>query len=351
MTMTNKINISFSFDKNYYKPALVAISSLLDAGNRDGCSYNIFCLIKGDVTTEIQKEIELDVKEKSAESEVFFLNVESYFKDAYVSRGVTTAVYSRLILDKLLPQEDKIIYADVDMLIRDSLKSVWEMDLSKYYLAAVKDVSANTKERRTYLCENYVYWNTELKNVHKNYFNSGLLVLNLVKIRNLDLTEQIDDLSKREHLYWDQDLFNILYSAAGRPVLTLPAKYNFKPKHMESYHTSINEGIFTQDEVDEAQKNPAIIHYTGEKPWNNPNVCAANLWWDYVRENTPYYQYFKDLLPKVEANKKEYKTRIHILGFDIFSKRKKENKRIYKILGIKFIIKKSPHKLHRSNLI
>ena len=52
-------------------------------------------------------------------------------------------------------------------------------------------------------------------------------------------------------------------------------------------------------------------------------------------------------MPSLDCNtnqSKSYKYRLHIGKFDLFSKRKKDNKRIYRILGIKITIKKPAKK-------
>ena len=334
--MTNNINIAFSFDENYYKPAMVAISSLLDCGNRDGCSYNIYCLVKEDITPAIRQEIIFFVNKKSPNSTVCFIDMKNYFDDSYETRGISKAAYSRLLLPQLL-EIDKIIYSDVDVLFLDSLKSVWDIDLTNFYYAGIKDISINRAEIWDSLIKQFPYWKEEMIKMKGNYHQSGFLILNQSKWLNESLESVIKELSKRNFNYQDQDILNILFREKQDQILTLPCRYCYMPKH--DYKRAVDEKIITENEYIETIKNPAIIHYPGEKPWNNPEISAANVWWAYVRKNTPFYSYFKHRLKDVFFQKK-YKFRMHIWGFDIFSKRKKENKSIYKILGLKFTFNK-----------
>ena len=123
--MTDKINIAFSFDYNFYRQAVVAISSLLDEGNKDNVAYNIYCLIKSDVTHDVQEEIVSAIQKKSPLSNVSFIDTSNYFQNAYEIRNISTATYSRLLLPWLV-NLDRIIYTDVDVLFKDSLVSLWE---------------------------------------------------------------------------------------------------------------------------------------------------------------------------------------------------------------------------------
>ncbi|MBQ8250291.1 MAG: hypothetical protein IJY92_00050 [Alphaproteobacteria bacterium] len=335
--MTDKINIAFSFDKNYYKPALVAISSLLDAGNRDGCQYNLYLLVKDDITQDIRSEIVRFISKKSQKSSVIFVDMKNYFDDGYETRGISKTAYSRLLLPQLV-NVDKIIYSDVDVLFLDSLKSVWNLDLSNYYYAGIKDISVNTEKIWQSLIERFPYWKKEMSQVKGNYHQSGFLILNQSKWEKEHLESKIKELSKQHFNYQDQDILNVLFKDKQDQILTLSCKYCYMPKH--DYETAVKENVISEEDYVQTKNNPAIIHYPGEKPWKNPNVIASDLWWNYVKKNTQYYKYFKSELKKTMSDKKEYKIRIHVLGFDIFSKRKKENKRIYKILGLKFTVKK-----------
>ncbi len=50
---------------------------------------------------------------------------------------ISVATYFRLFSTELLPELDKAIYLDCDILVRGSLKELWNMDMGGNYLAAV----------------------------------------------------------------------------------------------------------------------------------------------------------------------------------------------------------------------
>ena len=50
----DNINIVISFDKNYFRQAIICINSLLDF-TEETTRYNLYCLIDDDVTEKIKK--------------------------------------------------------------------------------------------------------------------------------------------------------------------------------------------------------------------------------------------------------------------------------------------------------
>ena len=316
--MTDKINIAFSFDYNFYRQAVVAISSLLDEGNKDNVAYNIYCLIKSDVTHDVQEEIVSAIQKKSPLSNVSFIDTSNYFQNAYEIRNISTATYSRLLLPWLV-NLDRIIYTDVDVLFKDSLVSLWETDISNYYFGATKDIGINTSHRWNTIEQELPYWSTCMKNLKGKYYQAGVLYMNLQKWRQKkDLKNKIFCLSKQNFNYQDQDILNLLFKENQSSILTLSIKYNYMPLHR--YEVPLKENIIDAKDYTDSAKKQCIIHYDGIKPWLNPYSNYANFWWDYMAKNTQYFDYFKKV-------SKEY----------LIKNRVKKHK-IYKICGIKLSV-------------
>ena len=57
--------------------------------------------------------------------------MHSAYKNAYIREGhhITIAAYYRLQIPSLLPEIDKCIYLDVDVVVRKSEKTNWREDL------------------------------------------------------------------------------------------------------------------------------------------------------------------------------------------------------------------------------
>lgn len=169
---------------------------------------------------------------------------------------ITRAAYFRLYITDILPPSiDKVLYLDGDVIVRHSLKGLWNTDLSCHALAAVPDMREGTTDRFDGLG-----YSKSL-----GYFNSGVLLINLVYWRHHQVTKQFAEFIQNRGdsiQYHDQDVLNYIFR---EQKMILPIKYNFqhgflwsKPQYDWSQYG---------DEVNEARKDPVIVHFTGDKPW------------------------------------------------------------------------------------
>ncbi len=91
----------------------------------------------------------------------------------------------RLLMPKVLSGLDKLIYLDADLLVHRDIKELWDIDISGYYLAAVKDVGY----KEYAIIPDFIM---EQEGLVDRYFNSGVLLMNLDKIREYgDLLELV----------------------------------------------------------------------------------------------------------------------------------------------------------------
>lgn len=127
--MDTKIPIVFAFDDLYALPASIAIQSLLDS-KKPETEYDIFVL-HGDLSPETVKKINqiADISWISIDDDIFA-------QAPYNSKQQIVAYY-RLLLADLIPQYDKIIWSDVDVLFIGDLKKIFQMDMGNAYWAGV----------------------------------------------------------------------------------------------------------------------------------------------------------------------------------------------------------------------
>ena len=130
------------------------------------------------------------------------------------------------------------------------------------------------------------------------------------------------------YFYVDQDIINIV---CKNKIGFLPLKYNL-PAYLDN-NAILNyekENIYNKNEVYEAINNPSIIHYAGEKPWDNPNILNSDYWFNYVKSQNDLKKIFKikrklfDIKNEYSNNKK-YKV-ITLFGIKFKFKIKKQNK-------------------------
>lgn len=168
--------------------------------------------------------------------------------------------YSRLFCAFKLPKDvEKILYLDVDMICTGDIKELYTIPFEGKTWIAVQDKGIKeTDLRRLNLPVGY------------KYINSGMLLVNIEKLRKNYTAEKIAELilKNREILiYPDQDFINKFFVG---DIKLIDRKYNLLAKDIR---------------YEELEEKPLIIHYAGSvKPWDD-NVSRFEK--DYIE---PYYE-------------------------------------------------------------
>lgn len=282
------INIAFCFDENIAEQVQVTLASLLDHTETEKVHYHIYCVCTKEAAY-VEPYLAGIIEDVDKETTLTVRVVENPYRDAYEVRGVSTGTYLRLALHKLLPEVDKILYTDVDVLFLESPDKIWQIPMDDCVLAAVKG-TVNFSDKWEWNCDR-PYWKY-LDGMIGKYINAGVTLLNLSEIRKRNLEEQWNTWAKEKLYYQDQDILNITCRDA---IYYLPPRYNrFAYMEEKDYGRFISEGIMTEAECREALEHPAIIHYAGDKPWKRYDTNMGYLWWDYVNSRPELARLFDE---------------------------------------------------------
>lgn len=286
--MHNKLNVVFTIDENYIQHFCVACTSLLENNKHIG---RVFLVqdIKQD-NKKLRKAI--DYLKKKYNIKIEKLNLESKILENFkVSHHLSRAVYFRLLLSEILPQEiDSVLFLDSDIVVNGSLDEIIELDFSREdnfnatYQDGLNDTTCSSKYEYYVLAVNHNYKDNELTRLRKigfkgsSYFNAGVMYINLKKWREDKISTVLikNATTYNEHLvWWDQDVLNITFD---KKWAELDFIYN----------------AFGLTEKDKKQ-DYKIIHYTGSsKPWHFRNKHPyKNLYWKYLRM-TPFKRYIPE---------------------------------------------------------
>ena len=275
------MNLLMECDQGYVEQVVVFMESFYN--HHLGESVNL--VIASRAWEEEKKEIvEKYILDHSGKA--MFLDVSEdldYFD--YKNKSVSIMLSVFAVADKV--EYDRIIYADVDMVVNGSIKPVWETDIDGYYMASTLDFNINLARAAIGLGEKDLY------------FNTGIALLNLDLLRQNGFREMVKELIDNYDIRKYKDniyavtkdkvkTWEIIYGYAntiflhdqgvwatlcrGRMKLIEP-KYNvFYPVQTSPIEVLENEwrGFWNRDEIEEAQKNPVVIHYAGGascKPW------------------------------------------------------------------------------------
>ena len=272
----NTIPIVFTFDNNLLLPAAVCISSLLKSADKD-TFYDIYILHseKCDFTNSILSRYPLIFPN----CKITYRVVEGEFLTAFEIRGITTTAYYRLLIPEIIPEYDKVIYSDVDVIFREDMSKYYNVDLAGYYMAGVDNASALRPGVQKYVKE-------KLGIDHKyGHFYSGNLVINSSLILKDNIIPRFRELAKKNFHQQDMDIINIACYGRIKPLSPAFCLTNFLT---EIIVTRKDEFLnyFSEEELEHAI-NKGIVHYNGPKPWKEWCV-NFDIWWEAYR-NSPVY--------------------------------------------------------------
>jgi lipopolysaccharide biosynthesis glycosyltransferase len=220
------------------------------------------------------------------------------------SCGYNITTFARLFIEDLLPEEtDKLLYLDSDIIVRDSLKELWETDIEDYLLGAVVEVYMPENRKKVIGLEK-----------EEPYYNAGMLLINRAKWQKQGMKEAFFNYYRRmqgELLYNDQDIIN--HCCRGQIKAVHPT-YNFEPNvyyFPYNYMRKINPLYFTGNRLGYQTMiaSPKMIHFLGdERPWVKGNQNPySRVFLEYMEESG-----WKDV-PWVEG-KETYMLTYHLLN-------------------------------------
>ena len=263
--MRRIVHAFFACDDNYVKYTYVTINSLIVNSNKNN-NYHIHILYtylkneKFEILKKLEKEnvkILFDDVSKFFDGERLNLHVRDYY---------TLTTYYRFFIPVLYPKISKALYLDSDVIILDDVAKIYDTNIKGYLAAAVADQFPQVfKEGETYV-------ETVVGVPKMQYFNAGVLLMNVKEFRKQGILEQFTKLS--DFYYFkvaqDQDYLNVLLQGK---VLFLDSSNN------EQVGGRILNNI----------DNIKIIHYNQAcKPWNYKDMPFADKFWEYAKD-TPFY--------------------------------------------------------------
>ncbi len=243
------IVIVASADENYAVPLGVAFVSVLN--NSDSADSLRFFVIDGGISQKKKVEMRQEIESRGACLE--FLRVDDgLYSGVPVKAHVSVPAYYRISIPDLFDDSVKrAVYLDCDLVARSDIGELWRMDLEGKHLGAVENLS------------NHTYRASGLRQM--DYFNSGVMVLDLERWREDDIPERVRRF-KREHPERistnDQCALNGVLSQSWK---RLPLHWN---QQSGIYRMTSQLEHFSEKEVERALWDPSVVHYVGwSKPW------------------------------------------------------------------------------------
>ena len=210
------MNILYALSRSLYPYLKASINSLLEHNK----VTKIFIFAEDD---ELPVEIPCKHEIINISGQTYFQhngpNMRSFFTYIPMMRAVAADIL----------RCHKVISLDIDTIICDSLKPIWDIDLTDKWMAWCPE------HLGTY------------RPFGKTYYNAGVVVYNLAQMRKDKVPEQAAALLNNNHyIYLEQDVFNQI--AVPDRCVDIPVRYN------ESFCCGYTDA-------------PAIVHYAGVSDW------------------------------------------------------------------------------------
>jgi lipopolysaccharide biosynthesis glycosyltransferase len=232
------INTLYCGNKKVFGDTFVSVASLCDNASEPVNIIHLTIHIpdiepKGKpLTVEHEKVLDALVKSKNPLNSYRVIDVTEQFREKLTSGKNLYTVYTpytniRLVVDKVPQIPDKIIYLDNDTMVYGDIKEMWDYDLTDYEVGVIKD---------NFIIKNKIIpWST--------YFNAGVMMLNMERIRQGDFyARAIDLVQNKKMMFPDQTALNIVFKKHKR---ILPSKFNAKdwsPKVVIHHFCLVRQG-------------------------------------------------------------------------------------------------------------
>ena len=261
----NTIPIFFTIDDGYAPFLSVALNSAIKNSSKDR-KYKAIILYQ-ELSEENRKKL---VSLKTDNFSIEFVPMESGLEsitDRMSNRlrcdYFTLTIYFRLFIPKMFPEYDKGIYIDSDVVLTSDIAELFETDIGDNYIAACTDLSVADVPPLVKYMEQAVGVKA------KEYINSGVLLMNLKKLREVKIDEHFLGLLNTYHfdcIAPDQDYLNAI----------------------------CNGNIYYLDEIWDTMpnenkpplENAKLIHYNlFSKPWCYDDIQYGEIFWDYAEDS------------------------------------------------------------------
>lgn len=174
----------------------------------------------------------------------------------------TLTIYFRLFIPSMFPQYDKGIYIDSDVVLTDDIAKLFDIDIGENYIGACNDLSIADIPPLVAYTEKAVGVNA------KEYINSGVLLMNLKKMRYDDLEGHFLSLLNKYHfdsIAPDQDYLNAMCNGK---IYYLEEKWDTMPNDAKPMLTETS-----------------LIHYNlFSKPWCYDGIQYEEQFWNYAQD-------------------------------------------------------------------
>uniref|UniRef100_UPI004057A3B7 glycosyltransferase family 8 protein n=1 Tax=Agathobacter sp. TaxID=2021311 RepID=UPI004057A3B7 len=285
--MNQRINIVLASSSKYIKYACVMLTSLFETNK---CKIRIYFYYNESIEAEIDKLKRLAEK---YHNEFIPMYVSEECVNSLQECGTWHAStwYRWMSIEDLSEECERVLLLGIDIIIRRSILEFYNQDMEEKIIAAVQDP--------TNMYEWYCL-HDECKARGKDireYVNADVVLLDLKKAKPIINLEKMLKLYSHDKVYcMDQGILNHYFSSYIKVIEDY------------TYNLGVNVAYDVMDEesYETVVRNAHILHFAGEKPWNDYNGSFAHqLWQEYAKKTMEYDSIQEDIINSLVKRKKE----------------------------------------------
>lgn len=270
--MTKKIiPLVFAVDDNYAPFLGVTLRSIFDNSSKD-YFYKVYVLTTGLNKTNMERLSVFETEYSSLE----YVNVEKSLSKIsgllHMRDYFTNATYYRFFIPSLLPEYDKVLYLDSDLIVLGDISELYNVDLGDNYIGAIPEEVMNLVKVFGDYVEKGLGINKE------NYFNAGVALLNTKALREIKILDKFVELISRFtfKVTQDQDYLNLI---CKDKVKLIDLGWNKCPLKNPNFD----------------DKDLKLIHFKlYYKPWLYKEVQYDEYFWKYAKQ-TNYIDFINEV--------------------------------------------------------
>ena len=290
-TNKTKIEIVMSIDNSGAFISLVSITSALENNNHNKNILIYHLLLSHDFQMEKIEYFE-SLKEKY-DFRINYYKIPNIFNN-YKKWRFSSTIYYKLLIPIIFPDYERIIFLDADTLILKDISEMYSLPFNDNYVLGYPF---------------HTPWMVTINRKHpKIYINSGVLLINIKKIRkeNQDFKLiQFTSKYSKKLFFPEQDAMNyIFYKKMG----ILPLKYGiylygniteYKKKYSVKLKIKLN-----LKELEKAIEDPSIVHLC---------CCNPKVWYNKTKHEHRFHHICKRFQKEFYfyANKTKYYDKIY----------------------------------------
>ena len=254
------LNVCYSTNEDFAQHTLVSITSLLE--NNSLSEKIIIHIFYADLKhLTITRFSSLENHYRNAKVEFHKIDATRFERFDLTILHITKETYFRYLIADILSDVNYVLYLDGDTIVNADISELFDIDLSGFYCAGVRDIYIQELGYKKTL------------GLGGLYINAGVILFNLDEMRKSNIADTLFKLSTENNFkFQDQDAINIAFNGK---IKELDCIYNYKRMHQKRFYRKA--------------KDAKIIHYVGpNKPWKKFTFNRLKRLYFKYRKKTPF---------------------------------------------------------------